>query len=250
MTMKIPALLLWFLLIPIPAALAQTVHFVTEEYAPFNHSEGGRIIGASVEQVEAIAHAAGISYTLEIMPWARAVALAEHQPMHCVFTAAQTRDRHGRFQWVQPLLKDRMVLLKRRGNPIAVRTIGEAVKLRIGAQRDDYSVDLLRERGFTDIDLATDIDITLGKLLSGRIDLMPTSTTTYEALMQAKHPVEPAILMDGQTYGLACHKGMPQDFVHRLQAALDRLILSGDQDRIFAAHGLSLARFAAVEKEK
>ncbi len=243
--MKLPTLTLCLLLASTPASLAQTVHFVTEEYAPFNYSKGGDIVGTSVEQIEAIAEATDIAYTMEIMPWARAMALAEHQPMHCVFTTTHIRERHERFQWVQPLLRDRMVLLKHKGSPIEVHTLEDAAKLRIGAQRDDYSVDLLKSRGFTDIDLASDIDITLGKLLSDRIDLMPTSTTSFESLMNEGQPVEAVMLLDGQIYGLACQKDMPTELILRMQQALDALIRTGEQERIFAAHGLSSTRLAA-----
>ena len=46
------------------------------------------------------------------------------------------------------------------------------------------------------------------------------------------------MLCRGQVYGLACHKGTPSDLIKRLQAELDKLILSGEQDRIFTAYGL------------
>ena len=69
--MKTLLLTLCLSLAPLSAPLADTLHFVTEEYAPFNYTKDGKITGIAVEQVEAIAKAAGIDYTLEIMPWAR-----------------------------------------------------------------------------------------------------------------------------------------------------------------------------------
>lgn len=226
-------------------ARAGIVHFVTEEYPPFNFTRDGAISGISVDQVHAIARAAGLDYTVEIMPWARAIALAEHQPMHCAFTATHTEERHDRFRWVEPLVQDVMVLMKRKGSDVAARTLEEATKLRIGAQRDDFAVGLLTARGFRDLDLAADIDITLGKLLSGRIDLMPTSLKTFESMIAAGRPVEKAMVMDGQTFGLACNRQLPEAIHARLQAELDKLIREGGQDRIFAAYGLANPRTAA-----
>lgn len=238
---------LGLLLAALSSARAETVHFVTEEYPPFNFTKDGAITGISIDQVHAIAKGAGVDYTIEIMPWARAFALAEHQPMHCAFTATHTEERHDRFRWVEPLVQDVMVLVKRRDGGIDAHTLEEAVKLRIGAQRDDFAIGLLAARGFRDIDLAADIDITLGKLLSGRIDLMPTSLKTFESMIAAGHPVEKAMVMDGQTYGLACNRAMPEAIHARLQAELDKLILEGGQDRIFAAYGLANPRTAANE---
>lgn len=236
--MKTLLLTLCLSLAPLSAPLAETLHFVTEEYAPFNYSRDGRITGIAVEQVAAITKAAGVDYTIEIMPWARAFALAENQPMNCVFTAGYNRERAGRFAWVNPLLKDEMVLLKRKDGSKGPDSMQEALAMKVGSQRGDFAVEALEDLGFKDIDLAVDIDISVRKLLSGRIDLMPTSIKTYENLVNQGQPVEKAMLMAGQIYGLACHKDTPPDLITRLQAALDQLIVSGEQDRIFAAYGL------------
>lgn len=219
-------------------AHAETLRFITEEYAPFNYTRNGRITGIGVDQVEAIAKAAGIDYTLEMMPWARAFATARSQPMHCVFTTGYNRERAGQFVWVNPLLKDEMVLVKRKDGSKGPATMDEALGMKVGSQRGDFGVEALEALGFTNIDLAADIDLSLRKLLSGRIDLMPTSYKTYENLVKEGRPVEKALRMAGQIYGIACQKDTPPDLVARLQAELDKLILSGGQDRIFTAYGL------------
>ncbi|WLR91412.1 substrate-binding periplasmic protein [Shinella zoogloeoides] len=236
--MKTLLLTLCLSLAPLSACLAETLHFVTEEYAPFNYSEGGRITGIAVEQVEAIAKAAGIDYTIEIMPWARAFAMAQNQPMHCVFTTGYNRERAGQFTWVNPLLKDEMVMLKRKDGSRGPATMAEALGMKVGSQRGDFGVEALEDLGFKDIDLAADIDLSLRKLLSGRVDLLPTSIKTYESLVKQGQPVEKAMLLAGQIYGLACQKDTPPDVIGRLQTELDKLIASGEQDRIFAAYGL------------
>lgn len=236
--MKTLLLTLCLSLAPLSLALAETLHFVTEEYAPFNYTKDGKITGIAVDQVETIAKAAGIDYTLEIMPWARAFAMAENQPNTCVFTTGYNRERIKRFIWVNPLLKDQMVLIKRQGDAHNGLTLAKALELKVGSQRGDFAVEALELLGFKNIDLAADIDITLRKLLSGRIDLMPTSVKTYKKLIKDGIPVEKAMLMDGQIYGLACNRQTPKHLIAGLQAELDKLILNGDQDRIFTAYGL------------
>ena len=225
-------------LAPLSAPLAETLHFVTEEYAPFNYLKDGKITGIAVDQVEAISKAAGIDYTMEIMPWARAFAMAENQPRTCVFTTGYNRERADRFAWVNPLLKDEMVLLKRKDGSKGPATMTEALSVKVGSQRGDFAVEALEELGFKDIDLATDIDLSLRKLLSGRIDLLPTSIKTYEKMVKDGYAVEKAMLMAGQIYGIACHKDTPSDVIARLQSELDKLIVSGEQDRIFTTYGL------------
>ncbi|MCV3738047.1 transporter substrate-binding domain-containing protein [Rhizobium sp. TRM96647] len=223
---------------PVRPALAADITFVTEEYAPFNYSEDGTIRGIAVEQVRRIADTAGVSYRMEIMPWARALMLAEREADHCVFTTAHTSERHDRFNWVEPLLRDQMVMVRRKGSPVHAATLDEARAFRIGSQRGDIGYDVLTQMGFTGIDLATDIAITLGKLRSGRIDLMPTSVKTYDALIAEGEPIERAMLMEGQVYGIACNRNVPKTTIDALQKALDALVTGGDQDAIFARYGL------------
>lgn len=217
---------------------AGDITFVTEEYAPFSYSDSGTVKGIGVEQVHRIAAAADLTYRIEIMPWARAIALAERQKDHCVFTTGHNRARDKKFRWVEPLLKDQMVIVKRRGDKLAATTLEAAHHQRVGAQRGDFAVEALKEHGFTDIDLAADVEITLGKLKSGRIDLMPTSVKTYEKMLKEGQPIERAMLLDGQIYGIACHKAMPPQTIAAMQRALNELISSGQQDAIFATYGL------------
>ncbi|QRM56281.1 transporter substrate-binding domain-containing protein [Sinorhizobium sp. BG8] len=242
------------LILGLAVAFAQPVHaaeikFVTEEYAPFNYSEGGALKGIAVDQVHTIAKRAGLDYSIEIMPWARAFALAQTQPDHCVFTTGHSKDRDASFLWVEPLLKDEMVMVKRKDSPVAASTVEEARKLRVGSQRGDFAVDILTEHGFRDIDLAANIEITLGKLVSGRIDLMPTSIKTFQMMVKDGKPVEKAMLMDGQIYGIACNRSTPPEVVTKLQAALDDLIVEGTQDRIFASYGLPPNTRTAANEE-
>ncbi|SOC45867.1 amino acid ABC transporter substrate-binding protein (PAAT family) [Rhizobium subbaraonis] len=221
-----------------PAARAAEITLVTEEYAPYNYSEDGVIKGIAVDQVHRIAAMADITYRMEIMPWARALMLVERQTDHCVFTTGHNGERHARFRWVEPLLVDTMVMVKRRGSSVGVQTLEDARRLRVGAQRGDFAFDFLKARGFADIDLAAELSITLGKLENGRIDLMPTSLKTYEKLVSEGAAIDTALMMDGQTYGLACNLNMASETVEALQAALDTLIESGEQDAIFARYGL------------
>ena len=233
--MKTLFLLLGLSLAPLSSACAQTIHFLTEEYAPFNYTKSGAITGIAVDQMKLVTERAGIHHTLEIMPWARAFSLAEKQPMHCVFTAGYNRDRATRFVWIKPLLKDQMVMLKRQDAVYDNLTIVKARELKVGSQRGDFAVEALEQIGFHDIDLAADIDITLRKLLSGRIDLMPTSVKTYEKMRLDGVPVEKAMMLAGQVYGDACNKDTHADLIERMQDEIDKLIISGEQVRIFAA---------------
>ena len=218
---------------------AQTVTFVTEEYAPFNYRDGKLIKGATVEQVEKVMADIGVDYTIEVMPWARAFSLARATPMTCVFATAHNAARDGLFKWVEPLLVDRNILITRQGSGVSAANLEEAKKYVVGTQRDDYTEVTLKEKGFTKLDVASDFNATLRKLLGGRIDMMPISELYFDKL-KTDQPLEMVTVLSSQPMGIACEKNFPDDLLARMQAALDKLIASGEQKQIFLKYGLHL----------
>jgi polar amino acid transport system substrate-binding protein len=223
-------------------ANAQTLRLLTEEYPPYNFSKNGIISGAAVEQAELMMKALGTPYSLEILPWARALSLAENQPWTCVFTTGHDEERDKRFKWVEPLLIDRMVMLRKAGSGVNPANIEEAKRFTVGTQRGDFSGTYLQNHAFPKIDLAADMETTLKKLLSGRIDLLVTSEKTFEAMRDQGTAIEPALTLEGKLYGFACNLGLPDAVVEKMQAELEKLIADGTQDQIFVKYGLRLNR--------
>jgi len=231
-------LILAFFLCLSTAAQAQTIKFVTEDYRPYNFPTASGASGSSVEQVAAIMKGLNLPYTIEVLPWARAYMLAETDASYCVFTTGFNAEREKLFQWVQPLLVDHMIMVRRKGSDIAPASIDAARRFTIGTQREDFSATYLVEHGFQKIDYATNLDSTLKKLIAGRIDLMMTSEKTFESMRDEGKPVEAALMLEGKSYGIACHRDMDKETVSRMQRELDRLIGDGTQDAIFERYGV------------
>ncbi|MFB2550637.1 substrate-binding periplasmic protein [Ensifer soli] len=227
------------LLMLLPAlARAEPLRLLTEEYPPYNFSGPEGPSGIAVEQVRLMMERAGIDYGIEIMPWARAFADAGRDAGTCVFTTRHDAERHARFKWVEPLLVDRMIMIRRAGTAIAPETLEAAKAFTIGTQRDDTSASFLEENGFPHLDYAASMTLTLKKLVAGRIDLMMTSLKTYEKLHAEGHAIEPALALESGRYGLACNLAIADDVIAGMQSALDGLIADGTQARIYARYGL------------
>ncbi|CAN7410872.1 substrate-binding periplasmic protein [Pararhizobium sp. LjRoot238] len=217
---------------------AETLKLLTEEYPPYNFSENGAVKGASVEQAELMMKALDTEYSLTVLPWARALSLTENQTWTCLFTTGHDDERDKRFKWVEPLLVDHMVMVRKAGSGVNPANIEEAKRFTVGSQREDFSADYLKKNNFPKIDLAADMETTEKKLLSGRIDLMMTSEKTFEAMRNQGKALESALILEGKLYGFACNLGLPDELVAKMQAQLDKLIADGTQDHIFAKHGL------------
>jgi polar amino acid transport system substrate-binding protein len=229
-----------FSLSPISQVHAETVHFTTEDYPPFNYRESKTVVGATTEQVRKVMTDIGVDYTIDIMPWARAYNQALMEPMTCVFVAAHNEERDKLFKWVQPLLIDRNVLIKHSGSSVTAGNIAEARKYLVGTWREDYTEAILRRNNFPRIDVGSDFKATLKKLMSDRIDLMPISEFYFDKLKQEGDAVEKVAVLSQQPMGIACQKDFPPELLNRMQKALNDLIANGTQKQIFLKYGLHL----------
>lgn len=235
--MKTATLIAAFL---IPTVLnAAPLTLTTESYPPFNFRENGEYKGSSVEQVQMLMKASGIDYTMEMMPWARAYALAERDANTCVFTTVHNQERDPSFKWVEPLLTSRTVLIRKAGSGVDPKSLADARQFNVGTQRDDFTQTILEENGFARIDLATDLELTMKKLLSGRIDLMPISEKYYDKLKREGVPIEATLVLAQDVYSIACNPGVPDETVKKMQSALDALIADGTQAKLFEKYGLA-----------
>ena len=223
---------------------AQTpIVFMTESYPPFSYQEpGGKYRGAGIDQIEIIMRETQVPYTLEILPWARAIAMAETQADHCIFAAARTAEREARFKWVVPLFIDRNILVRHGSSKVSATTMDEAKHYTVGTHRADYTEGLLRSFGFPKIDLSSDFDTTLRKLLEDRIEMMPMSEGAYEKLRAAGTAVEKVFVFSEQHLGIACNRATPDELITTMQANLDRLIKDGVQTAIFNRYGINQSK--------
>ncbi|KPF45527.1 substrate-binding periplasmic protein [Rhizobium sp. G187] len=226
-----------------PATAADKIFFTTEDYPPYNFRVGEEIKGAGYAQLLLMMKDVGIDYSIEMMPWARAIALAQSEPMHCVFTAAHIPERDKLFKWVEPIDVGRNFMVAAKNSGVKVKSIDDSKSYIVGTQRNDYTQTILEKEGFAKIDLATDLKLTLKKLTSGRIDLMPMSEQHYVELVERGEPVEAQFVFSQQTFAIACNIDFPDEIRDKMQASLDRMIADGTQARIFQEHDLRYTDF-------
>lgn len=234
-------LFLIFLSLAFPAG-ATTVSFTTESYPPFNYEDGGELKGTDIEQVQTMMATIGTDYTIAILPWARAFMLAQTTPMTCVIGTAHNAERDKLFKWIEPLLVDRNVLVAREGSGVHAPSLEKAKLYTVGTWRGDYTQAVLREKGFSKVDVSTEFKATLKKLMNDRIDLMPISEMSIARLNREGNTLKAATVLSAQSIGIACQKDFPEDLLKRMQAALDQLINNGTQKAIFKKYEIEPAQ--------
>ncbi|MCX8996579.1 transporter substrate-binding domain-containing protein [Rhizobiaceae bacterium BDR2-2] len=231
--MRLSLLLLTTILLPC-IARADILVLATEPYPPFVMVEGDNVSGRGIRMVDLVMKETGQDYRIEVMPWARAIALARNDSAYCAFAAARTPDRERLFKWVEPLLITRNYLVAASETGVRPKTLEEAKRYVVGTHRHDFTEALLKRLEFPRIDVAVDFNLSFRKLLNRRIDLMPMSERTFRSLTQAGEKLEKTVLLAEQPLGIACNPSVPDDLIDRMNANLRRATESGELERILS----------------
>jgi polar amino acid transport system substrate-binding protein len=172
---------------------------------------------------------AGVEYTLTLrFPWERIYKMALEMPGYGVFVTARLTEREELFKWVGPIGPDDWVLLARGDSTIEVSSLEQASQYRIGAYKGDAIAEHLAAQGL-EPSLALRDQTTVDKLQGGTIDLWATGDPAgrYLAKQQGVNGLKRVLKFDSAELYLALNKGVPDETVARLQAALEQMRADG-----------------------
>lgn len=213
---------------------AAALDLVTEDDPPHNMLLGGKIIGVSTEKLEEALKRTGVSYSIQMMPWARAYQYALALPEHCVFSTARTDERERLFRWVGPIASMDWVLYRRANDARRPATLEEVRANVIGGYNLDVISNWLIANRYR-VESAPDDGVNPKKLLAGRLDFWASSRPRATALLAAgklADQVVPVLTFGHTDLYLACHRGTPAKLIEDLNAALDRMQKDGTTARI------------------
>jgi polar amino acid transport system substrate-binding protein len=216
------------------AADSEKIKIVTEEWAPYNYSENGNIVGVSTEIVKKTLKEAGLKYSINIYPWARAYKIAQKEPNVVVYTMYRSKKRENIFRWIGPikaLSNSYFYALKSR--KIKLRSINDAKKYKIGVMNQDNSHQYLKRLGFKEgknLEIVHNEVLNIKKLLSGRVDLITSHELTLLARMKKnKLPYGKLqklipFIIDKKSYGyMAVSKSTSDKIYRRIKKAFRKL---------------------------
>ncbi|MBH3431443.1 MULTISPECIES: substrate-binding periplasmic protein [Pseudomonas] len=235
--------------------LAGTVHaeispdysmvLLTENFPPYNMAINGKnfaqednIDGIAVDIVREMYKRAGIKYSMTLrFPWERIYKLALEKPDYGVFVTARLPERESAFKWVGPIGPDDWVLLARGDSPIALKSLDEAKKYRVGAYKGDAMAEYLAEHGFEPA-LALRDQENAGKLQKGEIDLWASGDPAgrYLAKQVGVSGLKTVLRFNSDQLYLALNKETPDEVVQKLQAALDKMRAEGFVDDVLNSY--------------
>ncbi|MFT6896851.1 MAG: polar amino acid transport system substrate-binding protein [Paraglaciecola sp.] len=129
---------------------AQNLRVVTEEFPPYQTVVKGELIsGTSFFIVKEMLNRAKFNTRIELLPWARAYAIANTKPNVIIFSIARNSERESNFHWLYKLenLNYYFYALTARKD-LQINKLSEMFKHTIVAVRGSFEANSLLKRGF------------------------------------------------------------------------------------------------------
>lgn len=218
------------------AATGETYKIMTEEYPPFNYTEGGKLTGLATEVVLQLAKKLGHPEDIEMLPWARAYGLIQQNDGQILYSMTRTEEREKMFKWVGPVASNKWVFFAKKGSGITIGALADAKKVeKIGTYKDDAAESFLKTEGFANLDSVLNDEQNVPKLMAGRITLWIVGELQGIYKAKAKGVADQLEkvfdVKDTQLY-IAFSKNTPDAEVAKWQAALDAMKADGSYDAL------------------
>jgi len=231
---------------PVPAGTATdaapSVRVVTELLPPYNFQEDGVVKGASTAVVRAVLERAGLRYSLEVQPWARALDTALHDPNTFIYSIARTEEREKQLVWLGKICDRRLALFcSKERRDLLGHGLKDLPAATFAVIQGDASVDLLKKLGIPAAKLHVMRDArsptAATHVLEGRSDFFVSNPLRFEAGVRGTELEgrfqQHSVLWEGDGYYLAANSGSDSAVVARVRDAFAALHASGKVKTLF-----------------
>jgi len=220
-----------------PPAMEGKLRIITEVYPPFNFVESNQnVTGQSTEIVRAIMQELDVQASIEVMPLANGLAVAQEGPDVAIFSLNRTPQREELFKWVGPIGSYEQAFYAKKGSTISLSSLEDAQKVeKIGVYKGDAGNQFLASHGFTNLDESQNDLEALKKLMDNKVQLWLGNTKGLE-ITAKEAGINPDDLMALPTVVIQAHlymafsKDVPDSTVAAWQSALDSLKKETDID--------------------
>lgn len=213
----------------------------TENLAPLNYQDADGPQGFAVELLRLMAAAAGLPLELQVLPWQRAVQMAETQAGSVLFSLTRTPEREAQFQWVGPIAQRRILIYKlARREDLRLAQLGDLNGMKIGVVRDSAADRQLQAAGLKpglQLEHGLDDATNVRKLLAGRMEFIVlldwAAAWNMRQLNLPYTTLQPVMEQDAsRSYWYGLRLDTDPALVRRLQAELDTLKRDGRYERL------------------
>lgn len=214
-------------------ATPHTLEFVTEDFPPFNFSNGGKVDGFSAELIQELLRREKLSAPMTLLPWPRAYKMAQIEPNVGIFSMVRSPEREKLFQWVGPIGNLDSKVYVKHDSSLQLATLNDARDAKhIILLREGYHAQKLERLGFTNLVMVNNPTEGLRLLMisNDRSVLLVPSDAIPEALHRTATPpdaIKPILsVMQAQVY-IGFSLDTPPALITRLQHTLDAMKSDG-----------------------
>lgn len=132
------------------SALAAPFQLVTEIFPPYQQfDQDGNLTGWSATLVQKLFVEAGLPYQPQVLPWPRALKMAQTVPDTLIFSLLQTDARLAEFSWLVPLCPMRVSFYTTQNrDDVNPTNLMQARKFIVGVEQGQANYKYLRDNGF------------------------------------------------------------------------------------------------------
>ena len=216
----------------------------TEEWPPYNYSEGGEIKGISTDVLRAACAIAKLDCDIHMVPWARAYKTAGRTPNTMVYTTARKPSREQEFIWIGPILPRTTWVYVRQELEKDIHDFSDLVQRQVGVVRDEAAAQDLIAAGVPQsalVQQSSNADV-LRLLESKRVDAMVDTEVSMQWNLRQTALASVAVskrmkLSDEGAYYFALNLDSDPALAIRLQDAIHKLRRDGKIDAIARRYG-------------
>ncbi|WP_275659484.1 substrate-binding periplasmic protein [Shewanella insulae] len=211
---------------------------LTEEWAPMSYQEQGVPMGYGVRLVQRLAANLGEEANIEVLPWARAYAIAETQANVLLFATSLNEQRSSEFDFVGPIATTSISIYAKSEDRVTPATLAELDALgSVGVYRGSLGESILSHQGVEHMTVASFPQQSARQLQHDRIRFWCQADLAVERLLAEVNmgldEVYPVLELAQIDLYLAFSKGTDPKLVSRWHEALVKLQASGEMARLY-----------------
>ncbi|RDE24633.1 hypothetical protein DV711_03325 [Motiliproteus coralliicola] len=211
---------------------------VLDEYGQIRGLPHGGKRAFNIELVRAMMAIVGHPNTIREVPITRAFKLLDQKPNHALFNVSRQPHREHKYHWVGPLQQDQIFFYRHRSSPIRIDSLEQARRAgAICVVSGNVHRSLLQRNGFIHFVENHSYAGCFKMLKAGRVKLVTVSDlglqeSLDEAGLSKEQIINTQVLLGRSEGHLAFSKATLPEEVSRWRLAFDRLIRSGEYDRL------------------
>lgn len=208
------------------------IHWMTEEYPPYNFTHFGDTQGIAIDVLKEVFHRGDIDTSVKdisVLPWVRGYRDAQVEgKQNVIFSTTRTDARESLFKWVGPISKTKVSVIALKDKNLSLKSMVDYSTVSFVAIREDIGEQLLEEKNANNIQSVTKVESALQMLKSGRAEAFAYEENVGKWLIKANgyNPSDfeiVTVLKEGELY-YAFNKSVPDRVVAKYQKLVDQVL--------------------------